>query len=160
MNKATWNIKTALAAIMAIILGFGVSAAAQAQEPPADEEPVDLPDHRYDLPATLITAAQIEQHKQNMMAVDETDVAMTMVPMGGGDEQYQIGVSMVVRYQGQSNQYYAVHDDVAEVYYVIEGSGRMKLGGTITDWERRHHHPSRRHAHHSGGNAAQVGICR
>jgi mannose-6-phosphate isomerase-like protein (cupin superfamily) len=42
-----------------------------------------------------------------------------------------------VRYEGQSNPNYAVHDDVAEVYYVLEGRGRMKLGGTITDWNRR-----------------------
>jgi mannose-6-phosphate isomerase-like protein (cupin superfamily) len=137
MKIALGNTKTASAAMTAIVLVFGASAAAQTREPPVDEEPVVLPDHRYDLPATLITAAQIEQHKQNMIAVDETDVAMTMVPMGGGNEKYQVGVSMVVRYEGQSNQFYAVHDDVAEVYYVIEGRGRMKLGGTITDWERR-----------------------
>ena len=137
MNKSLWKSRPALGAFTAIAIGFVAHMFAQAQEAASDEEPVVLPDHRYDLPATLITAAQIEQHKQDMMAVDETDVAMTMVPMGGGDEQYQVGVSMVVRYQGQSNQYYAVHDDVAEVYYVIEGRGRMKLGGTITDWERR-----------------------
>jgi mannose-6-phosphate isomerase-like protein (cupin superfamily) len=62
---------------------------------------------------------------------------MTMVKSGGGSEEYQTGVSLVVRYEGQSNPNYAIHDDVAEVYYVIEGRGRMKLGGTITDWERR-----------------------
>ena len=72
-----------------------------------------------------------------MIAVEETDVAMTMVTMGGGSEEYQVGVSLVVRYEGQSNRNYAVHDDVAEVYYVIEGRGHMKLGGTITDWNRR-----------------------
>ena len=48
-----------------------------------------------------------------------------------------MGVSLVVRYEGQENPNYAVHDDVAEVYYVIEGRGRMKLGGAITDWNRR-----------------------
>ncbi len=137
MNKELWNTKSALGALAVTALGMGAFAATQAQEPPIDDSPLVLPDHRYDLPATLITSAQIEQHKQNMIAVDETDVAMTMVEMGGGDEQYQVGVSMVVRYEGQSNQYYAVHDDVAEVYYVVEGRGRMKLGGTITDWERR-----------------------
>ena len=43
----------------------------------------------------------------------------------------------MVRYEGQENLNYAVHDDVAEVYYVLEGRGRMKVGGTITDWTRR-----------------------
>lgn len=137
MKKAVWNTKSAGGVLAAFVLGLSAMALTQAQEAAVDDSPVELPDHRYDLPATLITAAQIEQHKQNMIAVDETDVAMTMVPMGGGDEQYQVGVSMVVRYEGQSNQFYAVHDDVAEVYYVIEGRGRMKLGGAITDWERR-----------------------
>jgi mannose-6-phosphate isomerase-like protein (cupin superfamily) len=72
-----------------------------------------------------------------MLGVNETDVAMTMVKMGGGSDDGQIGVSVVLRPKGQVNPYYAVHDDVAEVYYVIEGKGRMKVGGTITDWERR-----------------------
>ena len=137
MNKTFWNTRSALGTLAVVALGLSAYAATQAQEPPIDDSPLVLPDHRYDLPATLITAAQIEQHKQNMIAVDETDVAMTMVKMGGGSEEYQVGVSLVVRYEGQSNPYYAVHDDVAEVYYVIEGRGRMKLGGTITDWSRR-----------------------
>jgi len=62
---------------------------------------------------------------------------MTMVKMGGASENAQIGVSVVLRPKDGENKYYAVHDDVAEVYYVIEGKGTMKLGGTITDWERR-----------------------
>jgi mannose-6-phosphate isomerase-like protein (cupin superfamily) len=85
----------------------------------------------------MINAAQIEAHKQSMVAVDETDVAMTMVKMGGESANAQIGVSVVLRPKDQDNRFYAVHDDVAEVYYVIEGKGRMKVGGTITDWERR-----------------------
>jgi mannose-6-phosphate isomerase-like protein (cupin superfamily) len=62
---------------------------------------------------------------------------MTMVKMGGGSDNAQIGVSVVLRPRGELNKYYAVHDDVAEVYHVIEGKGTMKVGGTITDWERR-----------------------
>jgi mannose-6-phosphate isomerase-like protein (cupin superfamily) len=137
MNCMVKNGKWALAGLGAAGFGLSALAVAWAQEAQIDTSPLELPGHRYDLPATLITAAQIEEHKQNMLAVDETDVAMTMVKMGGASDAYQVGVSMVVRPQGQVNQYYAVHDDVAEVYYVIEGKGRMKLGGTITDWERR-----------------------
>jgi mannose-6-phosphate isomerase-like protein (cupin superfamily) len=118
-------------------LGLSAYVGTQAQEPPNDDSPLVLPGHRYDLPATLITAAQIEEHKQSMVAAGEIDVAMTMVKSGGGSEEYQAGVSLVVRPQGQANANYAVHDDVAEVYYVIEGKGRMKVGGTITDWNRR-----------------------
>ena len=137
MNRALWNRKTAFAGLLMTALGLSAYVGIQAQEPPIDDSPLVLPGHRYDLPATLITAAQIEEHKQSMVAVGEIDVAMTMVKGGGGSEEYQAGVSLVVRPQGQISANYAVHDDVAEVYYVIEGRGRMKLGGTITDWNRR-----------------------
>ena len=138
MNRMPWKHGTlGLAGLATFALGVSALVGGWAQEPPIDPSPLVLPGHRYDLPATLITAAQIEEHKQNMIAVEETDVAMTMVKMGGGSDRYQMGVSLVNRYEGQVNANYAVHDDVAEVYYVIEGRGRMKLGGTITDWNRR-----------------------
>jgi mannose-6-phosphate isomerase-like protein (cupin superfamily) len=136
MNRALLNGKTAVGGLVAMALGLGVHIGSQAQ-PAATPTPLRLPGHRYDLPATVIKAAQIEAHKQSMLAVDETDVAMTMVKMGGGSDNAQIGVSVVLRPKGQVNPYYAVHDDVAEVYYVIDGKGTMKVGGTITDWERR-----------------------
>jgi len=132
-----WNNKLKLGSLAIFAFGIGAAVATVAQNLPIDPSPLELPGHRYDLPATLITAAQIEEHKQNMVAVEETDVAITMVEMGGGSDAYQAGVSVVVRYDGQVNQNYAIHDDVAEVYYVLEGRGRMRLGGTITDWNRR-----------------------
>jgi mannose-6-phosphate isomerase-like protein (cupin superfamily) len=85
----------------------------------------------------LITAAQIEAHKQKMIAAKDDDVPMNMVKMGGGSDQHQVGISVVYREKGGPRPSYAVHDDVAEVYYVLEGKGRMKLGGKITDWKRR-----------------------
>lgn len=137
MRRIRWNRKTALGCLVASTLGLSAVLGTLAQQPEIDDSPLELPGHRYDLPATLITAEQIEEHQQRMVAVEETDVAITMVPSGGGSASHQVGVSMVIRYDGQSNQNYAVHDDVAEVYYVLEGRGRMKLGGTITDWSRR-----------------------
>ena len=137
MKRIRWNRKTAFICIAASTVGLSAAVYTFAQDAVIDDSPLVLPGHRYDLPATLITAEQIEEHKQRMVAVEETDVAITMVPAGGGSSDHQVGVSMVIRYDGQSNQYYAVHDDVAEVYYVLEGRGRMKLGGAITDWTRR-----------------------
>ena len=107
------------------------------QQTPNDPSPLVLPGHRYDLPATLITAAQIDAHKKNMIAAKNDDVPMNMVKAGGGGDRHQVGISVVTRNKGQKNPNYAVHDDVAEVYYVLEGKGRMKLGGKITDWKRR-----------------------
>jgi len=136
MSRTYWNGKIAIGGLTAMALGLGVVIGTQAQSASAPS-PLRLPGHRYDLPATKISAAQIEAHKQSMLAVKETDVAMTMVKMGGESDRGQIGVSVVLRPKDQDNRYYAVHDDVAEVYYVIAGKGRMKVGGTITDWERR-----------------------
>ena len=120
------------------LLLTGVAAAMAAQErQPDDPSPLVLPGHRYDLPATLITAAQIEAHKKSMIAAKDDDVPMNMVKAGGGSDRHQVGVSVVTRSKGQRNPNYAVHDDVAEVYYVLEGKGHMKLGGKITDWKRR-----------------------
>src|SRR5258706_10806218 len=96
MNRALWNGKTPIGGLAAIALGFGVLVATQAQ-PASAPSPLRLPGHRYDLPATVITAAQIEAHKQSMLAVKETDVAMTMAKMGGGFNNAQIGVSVVLR---------------------------------------------------------------
>ncbi len=126
-----------LPAMTMLVLGSSSLSAVQAQQRPIDPSPLVLPDHNYDLPATLIGAEQIEEHKQNMVAVGATDIPMNLVSMGGGSDDYQVGVSLVVRYEGRENLNYAVHDDVAEVYYVLEGRGRMRVGGTITDWTRR-----------------------
>lgn len=120
---------------------LGMRAAAQqtnAQAPRViPNDPLELPNHRYDLPGTLLTAAQIEAHKAKMLAAERDDVPMNMVKIGGGSSKYQAGISLVYRLKGQSNPNFAVHDDVAEVYHVLEGKGRMLLGGRLTDWKRR-----------------------
>ena len=82
----------------------GIVAVIPAQEQrPADPSPLVLPGHRYDLPATLITAAQIEAHKKNMIAAKEDDIPMNMVKAGGGSDKHQVGVSVVNRNKGQKN---------------------------------------------------------
>lgn len=129
-------MKRFVLAACVIALTLPASTGLAQQEKP-DPSPVMLPGHHYDLPATLITAAQIDDHKKKMVAAKEDDVPMNMVKSGGAGEKHQVGISVVTRAKGQSNPFYAVHDDVAEVYYVMEGRGHMKLGGKITDWERR-----------------------
>ena len=125
-------------AVMALQGCAGDSGAgAQTPRPEIPGEPLRLPNHRYDLPATLLTAAQLEAHKARMLADKDEDVPMNMVKAGGGSDRHQVGISLVYRLKGQSNPNFAVHDDVAEVYHVLEGKGRMLLGGTIVDWQRR-----------------------
>ena len=120
-----------------LIIGLSITIVGYAQESIVDPSPVVLPGHRYDLPATLITASEIEEQKQQMLINEDLDVPMAMVKMGGGSDIYQVGGSLVTRQKGQANTNYAVHDDVSEVYYVVEGKGRISVGGTIEDWERR-----------------------
>jgi mannose-6-phosphate isomerase-like protein (cupin superfamily) len=103
---------------------------------PPENVPLYLPDHHYDLPATHITAAQIQAHKLKMLADKKDDVPINMVKIGGAGDKHQAGISLVYRLQGQSNQF-AVHDDVAEVYHVLQGSGTMLLGGKLKDARRR-----------------------
>ena len=112
-------------------------ARAQTQQQPIPNQPLQLPNHRYDLPATLLTAAQLQAHEVKMLADKIDDVPMNMVKAGGGSDKHQVGISIVTRAKGQSNPNFAVHDDVAEVYHVLEGKGRMLLGGKIVDWQRR-----------------------
>jgi mannose-6-phosphate isomerase-like protein (cupin superfamily) len=112
-------------------------AQAHTLQQPIPNEPVQLPSHRYDLPATLLTAAQLEAHKAKMLADKDDDVPINMVKAGGGSDKHQVGISIVYRLKGQSNPNFAVHDDVAEVYHVLEGKGRMLLGGKVVDWQRR-----------------------
>lgn len=110
-----------------------VSAAGEAQAP---DGTLYLSDHRYDLPATYVSAAQIQAHKQKMIAAKNNDVPIDMVKMGGSSDKHQAGISIVYREPGVSNQF-AVHDDVGEVYYIIEGSGTMLVGGKLLDPVRR-----------------------
>ena len=147
MHRTIWRH----CAVGMFVMGVAAPAAAQEQRP-NDPSPVTLPGHRYDLPATLITAAQIEAHKKSMIAAKDDDVPMNMVKAGGGSDTHQVGISVVYRNKGQKNPNYAVHDDVAEVYYVLEGKGYMKLGGEITDWKRRPISPG--NGRGSGGTTA------
>jgi mannose-6-phosphate isomerase-like protein (cupin superfamily) len=136
------------AVVAASLLGtvfWSMSGRASAQQPtgerranggPVPSAPLYLPNHRYDLPATLITAAQIQAHQAKMVADRDDDVPMRMVEMGGAG-RHQVGVSIVYRLKGQSNPNFAVHDDVAEVYHVLEGTGTMLLGGRLIDGQRR-----------------------
>lgn len=91
---------------------------------------------RYDLPAVLIPAADIERTKKEMLANKATDVPIRTVDCGGGEGGHQLGVSLVLRQKGQNTAGVA-HDQVSEVYHVLEGGGTMILGGKLIEPERR-----------------------
>ena len=139
MTRIEWKHVSLSVAVVAAFTALTLSilharAGAEQQIP---NEPLYLPSHHYDLPATLITAAQIQTHKAKMIADKDDDVPINMVKMGAAGDRHQVGISVVYRLKGQSNPTYAVHDDVAEVYHVLEGTGTMLLGGKLTDGKRR-----------------------
>src|SRR4029453_16857587 len=106
MHGTYW--KHVVVALGISVMGVAASLTAQ-QQAAADPSPLGLPGHRYDLPATLITAAQIDAHKKNMIAAKNDDVPMNMVKAGGGSDKHQVGVSVVNRNKGQNNPNYPVH---------------------------------------------------
>jgi hypothetical protein len=76
------------------------------------------------LPATHVTAAQIQAHKAKMIADKDDDVPINMVKSGGTGDKHQVGISVVYGSRANPIHHYAVHDDVGEVYQVLEGPGR------------------------------------
>jgi mannose-6-phosphate isomerase-like protein (cupin superfamily) len=129
-------LPSAMIAVFAFVLMLPARAMAQAQAA-ADNTPVMLPDHHYDLPGVLITAADQQAHLKKMLDAKLEDIPMNMVKSGGAGDKHQYGVSIVYREKGPRPPQYAVHDDVAEVYVVLQGKGHMKVGGKIVDWKRR-----------------------
>ena len=147
MTRSEWKrvsllvaVVAALTALTLAIPGASVGAGQQGGgrgTAAIPNEPLYLPNHHYDLPATHVTAAQIQAHKAKMLADKDEDVPLNMVKSGGTGDKHQVGISVVYRLKGQSNPTYAVHDDVGEVYHVLEGAGTMLLGGKLKDGKRR-----------------------
>ena len=90
-----------------------------------------IPGVNYKLPGVMVTAAQIDTMKKNMLAKDAIDVPINMVEMGG----HQAGVSLVIR-KGPSAAP-VLHDLVSEVYHVYEGTGTFNIGGELVNPTRR-----------------------
>lgn len=95
-----------------------------------------MPGINYNLPAVLVTAADIARTRKEMEAKKDDDVPIRMVDGGGGEGGHYVGVSLVSRARGQTTNG-AVHDKVSEVYHVLEGSGTMILGGKLRNAKRR-----------------------
>lgn len=107
-----------------------------AQRPAGDDPPLVMPNHIYGLPGMLLTRADLMTHLDRMKAIGRDDVPMNMLKAGGVDGR-QIGVSIVYREEGGASPSYAIHDEVGEVYVMLQGSGRIDVGGKLVDAERR-----------------------
>ena len=94
--------------------------------------PLYDPAVNYKLPSFVVTTNEIAATKKEMLATKSIDVAIRMAESGGP----RVGVSLVYRDKGPGNPPVA-HDYVSEVYQIIEGSGTLVTGGTITEATRR-----------------------
>lgn len=141
MMRIEYTRVTLVVFVSAVVVLSAYSLGAQSATPPAkagsSAASVYLPNHRYDLPATLIPAAQIEAVKKKAVAEKNVDVPIKMVKAGGTGSTHQVGVSYNHKLKGYRADTFAIHDDVAEVYSVLEGDAIMQLGGRAKDPQRR-----------------------
>ena len=119
---------------LALVLSAFASALPFTSSPALAQQAAELymPGINYKLPGVLVTAAQIETLKKNMLEHKAVDVPLNMIEMGG----HQAGLSLVIRLKGAGNNP-VLHDLVSEVYHVLEGAGTMVIGGELINPTRR-----------------------
>lgn len=91
-----------------------VAVSAHAQEP---------------LPATDITAAQMQAFLSALPRNEINDLPVRVVDVGG----YRVGVFGVFRPKNQPGDAIAHETRTSEVYYILEGGGTLVTGGTIVN---------------------------
>lgn len=84
------------------------------------------------IPATHVTAAQIQATLRQEIANSVTDTPIRTVDAGG----HNVGIGLVHRPKGFKG-FAASHDKVTEVYQVLEGTGTLVTGGTMVNPQRR-----------------------
>jgi mannose-6-phosphate isomerase-like protein (cupin superfamily) len=80
------------------------------------------------LPATDITAADVQKFLAALPKDAITDAAIRVVDVGG----YRVGVFGVFRPKSQPGDAIAHETRTTEIYYMVEGAGTLVTGGTIT----------------------------
>jgi mannose-6-phosphate isomerase-like protein (cupin superfamily) len=87
------------------------------------------------LPATYVTAAEIQTNLKAALASKTTDTPIRTVDAGG----HNVGVGIVQRAKssGAGMLGSASHDQVTEVYQILEGRATLVTGGTLTEPQRR-----------------------
>lgn len=78
--------------------------------------------------ATYVTNAQIQAALKSVPADSATDTPIRAVDVG----KLNVGVAVVYR-SAKASQSAVAHDNVTEVYEILEGTGTLMTGGTILD---------------------------
>lgn len=85
------------------------------------------------IPAADVTAEVIQSTVEYMKAEGITDVPIKTIDAGG----HNVGVAVIYRPAAEDIGGGAVHSEVTEVYYVIEGRGTLVTGGQLVDPRER-----------------------
>jgi mannose-6-phosphate isomerase-like protein (cupin superfamily) len=85
------------------------------------------------LPATDISAADVQATLERAIATKTTDQRIRTVDAGG----HHVGVGLVHRPKGTNLPGGVFHDKVTEVYHILEGSGTLVTGGDLVNPKRR-----------------------
>jgi mannose-6-phosphate isomerase-like protein (cupin superfamily) len=85
------------------------------------------------IPATGISAADIQATAQKAKATKTTDIPVRTVDAGG----HNVGLGVVHRPKGTKLPGAVLHDVVSEVYHILEGSGTLITGGKLVNPQRR-----------------------
>lgn len=128
--------KTIIGASVMLAMACALRAPAMASDGQQSDSQLYMPGINYNLPAVLVTAADIARTKSEMEEKKQVDIPIRMVDCGGDGRGHQVGVSLVVRFKGQRYSG-AVHDQVSEVYHILGGAGTMLVGGKLTNPKRR-----------------------
>ena len=85
------------------------------------------------LPAVDVKLADIQAAVKQEIATNTADIQIRTVDAGGP----HVGIAVVHREKGSGPQGAAIHDKVAEVYQVMEGSGTFVTGGELVNPQPR-----------------------
>ncbi len=78
--------------------------------------------------ASYVTSAEIQSTLKGVPADSATDTPIHTVDAG----KLNVGVAVVYR-SAKASQSAVAHDNVTEVYQILEGTGTLMTGGTIID---------------------------
>jgi mannose-6-phosphate isomerase-like protein (cupin superfamily) len=115
-----------LFAIMCAVVGAG--SLGHAQQPSASAGRSGDTTYAGGLPATYLTADDVQAFLKALPRDAITDAPIRTVDVGG----YRVGVFGVFRPKDQPGDAIAHETRTTEIYYVLDGSGTLVTGGTIT----------------------------
>lgn len=104
------------------------------------------------IPAADVTAEVIQSTAERMKAEGITDVPIRTMDAGG----HHVGVAVIYRPVAEDIGGGAVHSEVTEVYYVMEGRGILVTGGTLVDPRERELTPRRYEVNGPGFSGSNI----